>query len=360
MSETIEHGPQVLNRAAMQKPGALTTFQERGAISGDVGISGNRGGPRFENMLQVMEFAKMMALADIGVPQHLRGNPGACLRIALQADAWGFDPFSVADKSYTVGGRISYESQLVHAVVERRAPMDGRLRPSWEGSIEDGTRKCIIKGKLIGETEPFVWESPEIDKIKTKNSPEWTANPDKQLFYHASRDWARIYVPDVLLGVYTRDEIEGSEFGPSRARDVSDLATRLPATGEGGYDSQGIAETLRSARGEPEQETGTKEPAKAEASPEPPKDAKGDVVPHDKSTGEVSPEEMEHLKGGADPGDPTDKAEYASYAQQWIMASGDQKAAEARWEGEREMRARLKVSVTERKKLEKLLNERFA
>ena len=41
-------------------------------------------------------------------------------------------------------------------------------------------------------------------------------------------------------------------------------------------------------------------------------------------------------------------------------ARAAQLAAEKRWETERELRARLKVSVTERKKLEKFLNERFA
>lgn len=333
---------EILRRTDMKAPGALTTFQERGQLTGDVSISNTRGGVRFENMLQVMEFAKMMALADIGVPIHLRGNPGACLRIALQADAWGFDPFSVADKSYKVNDRIAYESQLVHAVVERRAPMDGRLRPSWEGSLADGTRKCIITGKLIGEDAPFVWESPEIGKIKTKNSPEWAANPDKQLFYHASRDWARVYVPDVLLGVYTRDEIENSEFGPNRAREVSDLASRLPERGEGGFDQDGIAKTLRSASGDAPAVEAPKELAQAEPSSE--------------ARSEPEPERAGEPAGAA----PSTKEEYSLYASNWIIGTGDKVDAEARWQSEREMRAQLKVSVTERKRLEKMLNERFA
>lgn len=353
---------EVLTRADMQKPGALERFQERGAIgSTDVAVSGTRGGIKFENMMQVMEFAKMMALSDIGVPKHLRGNPGACLRIAIQADAWGFDPFSVADKSYSVSDRISYESQLVHAVIERRAPLSGRLRMEYSG--EGPTRRCKVIGRLIGEDEPFIWEGPEFQQIKVKNSPEWSANPDKQLWYHASRDWARIYCPDVLLGVYTRDELDDTNFGPSRAREVSDLANRLPAQGEGGYDAQGIAQTLRTARGEPEPETVTKEPAKEKASQEPPKDAGGKVVEHDKA-GEVIDGTVTEVVEDTVPDHPittpTTKEEYASYASTWIMASDDQKVAEDRWASEREMRAQLKVSVTERKKLEKLLNERFA
>src|SRR6266436_6197630 len=147
----------VLTRADMTKPDALQTFKDRGQIGGtEVTISSNRGGVRFENMMEVMEFSRLMALADIGVPTHLRGNPGACLRIALQADSWGFDPFSVADMSYAVSGRISYMSGLVHAVIERRAPLEGRLRMELRG--EGPTRRCKVIGRLIGENAPFEWE----------------------------------------------------------------------------------------------------------------------------------------------------------------------------------------------------------
>lgn len=345
---------EVLTRADMLKERALETFKESGKVGGtEVMISGNRGGVKFENMMQVMEFAKMMALSDIGVPAHLRGNPGACLRIAIQADAWGFDPFSVADKSYKVNDRIAYESQLVHAVIERRAPMDGRLRMEYSGEIEKGTRRCKVIGKLLGEADPFIWEGPMIKDIKVKNSPEWIANPDKQLWYHASRDWARIYCPDVLLGVYTRDELENSELGPNNARQVSDLANRLPAVGDGGYDAQGIAQTLRTASSENSEPEAAEHRAEEKRTSEA-AEARADEVPHDPETGEVR-EQVPDV-----PTEPTSKEEYSAYASNWVQASGDKALAEKRWETEREMRARLKVTVTERKKLEKLLNERFA
>src|SRR5260370_9614045 len=110
MSEIGDDRDRILNRSDMTKPGAIQTFRERGIVGNvDINMSTSRGGMRFENMVQVMEFARMMALADIGVPKHLRGNPGACLRVALQADEWGFSPFAVADKSYCVSDRIAYE-----------------------------------------------------------------------------------------------------------------------------------------------------------------------------------------------------------------------------------------------------------
>jgi hypothetical protein len=44
------------------------------------------GGIAFANMGEVMEFAKMMAVANIGVRKHLRGNSGACLAVCVQGD----------------------------------------------------------------------------------------------------------------------------------------------------------------------------------------------------------------------------------------------------------------------------------
>lgn len=354
MTDTTVDHDRVLTRRDMAEPGALARFHEKGQISGDINMGVSRGGARFENMLQVMEFAKLMAMSDVAVPGFLRGNPGACLRIAIQADEWGFSPFAVADKSYAVaqkGGdtRIAYESQLVHAIIERRAPLDGRLRMEYTG--EGPTRRCRVIGRMLGEAEPFIWDGPEFQNIKTKNSPEWFANADKQLWYHASRDWARVFCPDVLMGVYTRDELEGTELGPSRARDTSDLATRLPSVGAGGYDSQGIRKTLASASGASSEEKEPKEPTKAEASQQAPQEQETtkDEVVVDKPAVETPPAA----------GEPTSGKEYLAFAEAWIEKATDIDNAEARWDGERDLRAKCKVSVSDRKSLEKKLNAKF-
>lgn len=331
---------EALKRKDMLEPQAITTLHNRGAISGDVSMSGARGGVRFENMLQVMEFAKLMAVADIGVPPHLRGNPGACMRVALQADEWGFSPFAVADKSYLVNNRMAYESQLIHAVVERRAPLEGRLRPTWSG--EGPTRRCKITGVMIGERDPFVWEGPMFKDIKVKNSPEWAANPDKQLFYHASRDWARIFVPDVLLGVYSRDELEGDIQRGSQGGNHGTIADRLPKQQiEGpkeGFDEEGIARTLgASPVAHPEQ-------SHADA-PE------AGTAPSEPQTPAEVPEEV--------PAQPTNNAEYQAYAQKWMALAESLAEAQDRWENERELRAKCRVSIATRKSLEKEIKAAF-
>lgn len=185
------------------------------------------------SMGEVMEFAKMMAISGIAVRPAFRGNPGACLGVAMQAFRWGMDPFAVTNKAYVVKNKsgdeqIAYEAQLIHAVVNERAPLQNRLRPVYSG--EGAKRICKISGLLKGEAETLDYESPEFAKIQPKNSPLWTSDPDQQLFYYSVRAWARRHVPEVLLGVYTEDEMER---GPEYARDVTPPArpTRVSMAG---------------------------------------------------------------------------------------------------------------------------------
>ena len=44
--------------------------------------------------------------------------------------------------------------------------------------------------------------------VTVKNSPLWKTNPKQQMGYLQARNWARLYAPGALLGVYTTDELE--------------------------------------------------------------------------------------------------------------------------------------------------------
>ncbi|MDC7784820.1 recombinase RecT [Rhodoplanes sp. TEM] len=211
------------------------------AIAGAVPVSDNIGGVAFTSMSEVMEFAKLMSVAGTAVPPHLRANPGTCLAICIHALEWRMSPFAVANKSYEVENRgekrLAFESQLTHAVIEARAPLKGRLR--YEIIGEGDERRCKVWGTFKGETEPHVYVSETLGKLRdargrnqygqVKGSPLWDTQPEVQLFYSASRQWCRIYAPDVLLGIYTREELEDEGF--ENAKDVTpkrlSLAQRL-------------------------------------------------------------------------------------------------------------------------------------
>jgi hypothetical protein len=196
------------------------------SITGGLAVEGFGGALTMQprNMTELMEFSKMMALGGVALRPTFRGNPGACLAVSMQALRWGMDPFAVANKAYEVNNQLAYESQLVHAVVNTRAPLQARLKLSYDGQA--GTRTCTISGLLRGEDQPATYTSPQVKDITPKNSPLWKTDPDQQLFYFSVRSWARRHVPEVLLGVYTDDELQAQHQGAERAKDVTPRPTR--------------------------------------------------------------------------------------------------------------------------------------
>jgi len=173
---------------------------------GQISLSRSGGGLAFSNANEAMEFAKMMAVSAQAVPPHCRNNPGVCLGIVIQSIEWAMSPYAVANKSYVVNDRLAYESQIIHAVIEQRAPITARLRHKFDG--EGTNRTCTVWATPRGEAEPLSYTSPPVSSITPKNSPLWKTKPDLQLYYNTSRDWARVYFPDVIMGVYAVDEIE--------------------------------------------------------------------------------------------------------------------------------------------------------
>ena len=195
-------------------------------------VSPDMGGVLTDTGEKLWVHAQRVAKGDFTIPQHFRDRPDPVYVMFCRAVNWGMDPIAVLDKTTLINGRIGYESQLIHALVERRSPIRGRLRHEFLGEGPD--LRCRVYGEERETGDTLVWDSPKISDIKVKNSPEWANNPRKQLYYHTSRDWARVYFPDAILGLYTRDELENIPSGPEKAKDVSpDLVKRLSGRMEG-------------------------------------------------------------------------------------------------------------------------------
>jgi hypothetical protein len=154
----------------------------------------------------LMAFAEVMAKSAVTVPKHLAGKASDCLAITLQALRWGMDPYVVAQKTHLVNGTLGYEAQLVVAVLKSSGAVRSRPYYEWVG---DGSAMACRAGFIpAGETE-IVWtEWLRVSDIQVKNSPLWKTNPRQQMGYLQARNWARLYAPEALLGVYTADELE--------------------------------------------------------------------------------------------------------------------------------------------------------
>lgn len=187
----------------------------------------------YQAMSQMSNLADMMANGRATVPQHLQGNPADCMAVIMQAAQWRMNPFAVAQKTHVVSGTLGYEAQLVNAVVCSSTKVKDSFHYEWFGDwakvIGNFTTKTSQKGNqyqapawtaadekglgirvwatLKGESEPRVIELL-LSQAQVRNSTLWASDPKQQLAYLAVKRWARLYAPDVILGVYSSDELQ--------------------------------------------------------------------------------------------------------------------------------------------------------
>ena len=184
------------------------------------------------SMDRLERIADILASGKTTIPAHLRGSKGDCFAVALQSLQWNMNPIAVAQKTHLVNGVLGYESQLVAAVINNSKIVADRFRFEWYGPWEKVIGKFTVKkgdkgeyrvpgwtfadeegcgirvsATLKGEREPRVLDLL-LAQARVRNSTLWADDPKQQLAYLAQKKWARLYAPDVILGVYTPDEVE--------------------------------------------------------------------------------------------------------------------------------------------------------
>lgn len=210
------------------------------------------------SMDSMMRLAEVMAKGRATIPEHLRGNTADCAAVVMQAIQWKMNPFAVAQKTHLVNGTLGYEAQLVNAVIQSSGVTQDRFQYEWYGPWENiiGKTKVVdvaAKGKpgdkdykkayqfrapdydmraeeglgvrvsatLKGESQPRVLDLLLV-QASVRNSPLWATDPKQQLAYLAVKRWTRLHAPDVILGVYSPDELEEIN---REMRDITPTAT---------------------------------------------------------------------------------------------------------------------------------------
>lgn len=196
---------------------------------------------------KLLRFAEVMAKGNVTVPSHLVGKPADCMAVAMQAAQWGMNPFAVAQKTHVVSGTLGYEAQLVNAVITTMSPTKDRINYEWfgpwEGVIGKFVEKTSQKGNkyiapdwtlkdekgcgvrvwatMKGEDKPRELELL-LSQAQVRNSTLWASDPKQQLAYLAVKRWSRLHCPDVIMGVYTPDELAE---GTRPERDITPATT---------------------------------------------------------------------------------------------------------------------------------------
>ena len=162
---------------------------------------------------------KMLAASDL-VPQQFRGNVANCVIGLNIASRLGADPFAVLQSLYIVHGRPAWSAQFLIAMVNasgRFTPLQFRMT----GQGDDLTCIAHAKDKETGEVvdgPPISIRMAKEEGWHGKNGSKWKTMPDLMLRYRAGAFFARLYAPDLCLGMRTmEEEVDIRDANPTEA-----------------------------------------------------------------------------------------------------------------------------------------------
>lgn len=238
---TIPNGhaaPVVLTRAADEPERAISAFASE------------------VNFGAAQRMAKALAASSL-VPAAYRGVDGIanCLIAMELASRIGASPLMVMQNLHVVQGRPSWSASFLIATVnasKRFSP----LRFEWRGEGKDRACRCVAKDRASGEVCAGTWISwrlVEGEGWSKKSGSKWLTMPEQMYCYRAAAFWARIYAPELSLGIHTTEEIQDftGALGGVATSDAQLAANSSPAALEAE-----LLETVAKAATSPQREPG--------------------------------------------------------------------------------------------------------
>jgi hypothetical protein len=154
--------------------------------------------------------AKALASSTL-IPPQFQGQQGFanCL-VALEiANRMRMSPFQVMQNLHIIHGRPSWSSQFIIGLINGC----GRFSPlRYEVTGQGDTLACtcvateLASGNdLRGPTVTMAMAKKE--GWSTKSGSKWLTLPDLMIRYRAAAFWGRLYIPELLVGIQSQEEV---------------------------------------------------------------------------------------------------------------------------------------------------------
>ena len=253
-------------------------------------LSNNTGIFQFSSFAETMQAAQILSNSSL-VPKDYRcfiptkeygklqydnqgnvigeNNPNAtanCLIALNMANRMGYDPLMIMQNLYIIEGRPAWSSQFIIAAINacgKFSPLRFEIVKHGMTDVEYTVTQGYGKNKTseniktqIENVSCVAWatekatgeriESAKIDMVMAvkegwyqKNGSKWQTMPDQMLRYRAAAFFGRIYAPEILMGIYSADEVRDfvdATPGPAQQKqqqlpcyDINPLLTQISA-----------------------------------------------------------------------------------------------------------------------------------
>lgn len=177
----------------------------------------------FQEFQVAQRMAQALASSTI-VPKDYQGNIGNCIIALEMANRLNTSPMMVMQNLYVVNGRPAWSSQYIVAMINasRKYKTELQYELTGEGmnmacyAFAEDQNGHIVKGPTI--TMAMAKAEGWIDK----NGSKWKTMPEVMIRYRAASFFGRLNCPDMIMGIYSTDEVV--EIGPDAYREIDPAA----------------------------------------------------------------------------------------------------------------------------------------
>ncbi len=167
-----------------------------------------------ESFRKSYKLATMLAKSSL-IPQQYQGKVEDCIIAIDMANRLGASPLMIMQSLYVIKGKPSWSGQACMSFIR------GQFKdayPVYVGEKGTDSRGCYIKaftynGDVLEGTVVTLKMAKDEGWMSNK---KWSTMPEQMLVYRAAAFFARVYCPEVLMGVQVQGEVEDSEPQPNR------------------------------------------------------------------------------------------------------------------------------------------------
>lgn len=162
-----------------------------------------------ESFRESYKLASVFAKSSL-VPQQYQGKTEDCAIAVDMAERMGVTPLMVMQNLYVVKGKPSWSGQACMSFIKAKY---GDAETVYTGQRGTDTRGCFVR---VTKPDGEVIEGAEVTIGMAKaegwmNNSKWKNMPELMLAYRAAAFFARVYCPEILMGVQVEGEVEDSE-----------------------------------------------------------------------------------------------------------------------------------------------------
>ena len=160
---------------------------------------------------KLFDIGKMFASSAL-VPQTYQNRPMDCTIAVDMANRMGVSPMMVMQNLYVVKGKPQWSGQACMSMIRGSGEFKN-VRPVYTGTKGEDSWGCYIQaeyrdtGEIVKGTEVTIGMAKAEDWYN-KNGSKWKTIPEQMLAYRAAAFFARVYIPNALMGVYVEGEAE--------------------------------------------------------------------------------------------------------------------------------------------------------